>query len=579
MSLPKIITTAWLLSIKALRPKHWKSSAVDDMFGVLSAMFLESKGAPLDKEDCEAIEKELLKAAYDLDSKVGDVDAIESRYLTEPVDITDSSSPWFASMRRPCHPKHTLSQAHIDAAKIRTEQFNLIKNERRFLAVQEHRLTLPIKADKGRTRSSYFTARDAAHLASISGAVVIPIGNFDYRPRVYPKLGNSGIQGGPGYRHIWDSPDYAFDSMVRFLFEEKILSRQFQLTPDKAKELARKSDAELIACHGEDVWSAIRAYENSLKTGICNYWAEIDLMGSGPTNVSCAIKDQALFRRISDISHDEWMHVRMIWAEHLRENYESLKALDDACMHKLLKLVLSPLQYGAGVPGTYHGLTGQKYDEDIEVDWKLFSEVNVILKGLFPTDDPNEFAEELYEFAKVLHQDFGKCFSKIKGLMDSVTKAYKECLEAGQVPTYTSYSGQVNYGPVVKRSKTKTHWAETTVTNRFGKDVPFKAKVSDKVPNAQKVAGCAFSWFFHGVDSEIITLFTILAHEQGIMHHTNHDAIFIRLCDWHMAQQLMAHCIITVGAYRIFEESGWDCVEYAGSVDCHWETETPEPLV
>ena len=89
----------------------------------------------------------------------------------------------------------------------------------------------------------------------------------------------------------------------------------------------------------------------------------------------------------------------------------------------------------------------------------------------------------------------------------------------------------------------------------------------------------AFSWFLHGIDAEIISLFTLKAHEAGIPHFTNHDAVFIRLCDWHEAQRIMAWCVVEVGAYKVFQQAGWDSVELVSDINCHWETETPEVLV
>lgn len=577
-----IFTLNWLMAMKALRPKSWKSAAVDDTFVAVAAQLFLEKGAPLDQEDCDEIEKQILGEVYDLDQKAGDVEP-QSNYFVpsdEVVDVTDTKSVWFAHIRRPATLEHVVSSLHADACQIKSNTL-MFPNKKRIISLAEYRLQFPVKALKGATRSSWMHTKALNELLDIDQGIAIKYvyGNFDTRPRTYAKKGNVGLTGGEAYRASFDSEVYAFDSEVQYLFEEKILKRQFQLSPDKALQYASLSDKDCMARHGVPLWKAVTAYKEGVDTQLCHYWAEIDLMGSGPVNGSCQINDQGLFSQISDISHDKWIHVRKLFANHLSERYPSLASLPWEEFDKLLKLVLSPLQYGAGGPGVYNGLTGNKYEEAIEVDWELYSEVNTTLRAMFPTEDVDEFEKEVMAFAKVLHKEYCICFWRLKKAMDAVTKAYAGFLEAGQIPTYTSYSGQVNYGPVAKRSKTKTHWAETSVVNAFGKTVPFKAKVSDKKFLVKDLKSCAFSWFLHGIDAEIISLFTIKAHDAGIQHFTNHDAVFIRLCDWHEAQRIMAWCVIEVGAYKVFQQSGWDSVEMVSDTDCHWETNTPEVLV
>ena len=577
-----IFTTLWLAAIKALRPKSWKSAAVDDSFVAVAAQHFLEKGAPLDQEDCDAIERQILGEVYELDQEVGDVEP-QSNYFVpseEEVDVTDKKSVWFAHIRRPAKLGHVVSSNHIDACQIKSNTL-LFPNKKRIISLAEYRNEFPVKALKGATRASWMQSKALDELLSVDEGIALKYvyGNFDTQPRTYAKKGNVGLTGGEAFRASFDSETYDFDTEVRRLFEEKILYRQFQLSPDKAEQYARLSDKDCIMRHGVSLWRAVKAYKEGVDTQLCHYWAEIDLMGSGPVNGSAQINDQGMFSIISDISHDKWIHVRKLFANHLSERHPSLASLPWEEFNKLLKLVLSPLQYGAGGPGVFNGLTGNRYDEDVEVDWELYSEVNTTLRAMFPTDDVTEFELEVMEFAKTLHVEYCRCFWRLKKTMDAVTKAYAGFLEAGQIPTYTSYSGQVNYGPVAKRSKTKTHWAETSVVNQFGKTVPFKAKVSDKKFLVKDIKTKAFSWFLHGIDAEIISLFTLKAHEAGIPHFTNHDAVFIRLCDWHEAQRIMAWCVVEVGAYKVFQQTGWDSVELVSDINCHWETETPEVLV
>lgn len=579
-----ILSNSWLRALKALRPKSWKSAAVDDCFVAVASQYFLKKGAPLDQDDCDLIEKEILGKVYELNKLVGDVPKQERYFVPkeDEVDVTDKESVWFAHIRRPAKIEQVLSPLHVQSANIKSNTL-VFPNKERIIAIAEARNELPVVAKKGATRSSWMHKDPLAELVSASGsgvALKYVYSNFDHRPRTYAKKGNAGLTGGEAYRGCFDSEPYDFDSMVQFLFEEKILKRQFRLSPDKSLARAALSDKQCIARHGVALWRAVKTYKEGLDTGSCSYWAEVDLMGSGQVNTCCQINDQGLFSRISDRAHPHWVHVRTIFARHLIERYPEMDTLDALELDMLLKLVLSPLQYGAGKKGVFQALTGVEYTEEIEeIDWELFEGVNKTLKGLFPSEDVDVFVKDVQQFAKLLHKEYCSCFSQIKKLMDSITKAYGGFLEAGQIPEYTSYSGQVNYGLVGKRGEAGEHWAKTSVLNEFGKTVPFKAKVCKKIFKVKYLKPAAFSWFMHGIDGEIISLFTVLAHEKGISHFTNHDAVYIRLCDWDIVQSLMAHCIITVGAYKVFQQAGWDTIMPVSSIDCHWETNTPEVLV
>ena len=574
------LTLVQLCRMMKLRPRHWKSSAVDDTFGASAGALFQEKGAPLDEADVASLEKATLAKTWELCEALGDPEGDDRYFIPsdEGVDVRDEQSIWYAEMRRPTLPVHILSPMHVEKAHILSNQDNVLNIER-LSAVLQRRKDLPVAAPFGPTRSSYFHSGVKNDLEGYQVDTILntPFGNFDYRPRVYPKKGNAGITGGPAMRCIWDAPAYAFDSVVKDLFEKKILLRQLNISPDRAIKIGQMDGYTVIMRHGETVYNACYNYYKAVKTGICHYWAEIDLMGSGPTNGSAQVRDQALFVLISDMNNPNHRHVRMLFADHLIKANPALGGLTEAELDKLLKLILSPLQYGAGVPGTYNGLTGQQWDAEIEVDWELFVDVNKTLLKMYPDEagDGNAFAEAIHDLAKFLYKEYCKCFRNLKKTMDVVTKRYFQMLKDGTIPSYTSYSGQVNYGPVVKR-KSSDHWAETTVRDCNGKKRAFKAKVSDKEVDPKEIKGLAFSWFLHGIDAEIITLFTIKAHEAGIPHFTNHDAVFIPLWAWDIAQAIMAECIITVNAHKVFE--GWG-VDMVGTSDCHFETDTPEVLV
>ena len=556
-----------LARVLRTRPKDWASAINDDTIGPAARnAFVHGI---LNEETVGQLENCIATRSFELARQLDSSDTVaETRQLfpaNETIDVRDMDGNFPAVCRRWCDQE--VSELHISACEILSNTPFGFSPER-FAGIMERRRDFPVRLDQGCDREGYFgikAMRAIEHSVATDADALVkaPVGNLDYRVRKYPwRLVN--IQGHPRMRSIITAPRYDFTDYVRGVFEDRVLRDQFHYTPAQAREVGSKPMYAFLTSGGsETVYHACHAYHTACISGTCDYWGEFDLIGSGMVNGWWQLRSPQAIRS-ADSAHADWVHPRTLFAEKLSSKLSLFATFEptDGLYQKFLKLILSPLQYGAGAPGVFFALTGVKYDEDTEVDWELFRDVNALLQATFGTQDPSHSKEEAAAAAKAFSDDvfdlagsiaacYAQCFPDLKGAEIAVGDTFESELKRGNVPEFTSFSGGRMRGPVIKRLQS-THVcrgvdADPNAIRSRTTDV----WVSDKVVDPEKLRSAAFSWILHNIDAEIISLLVIRLHEAGIPCFTNHDAVFIPLWAYDDMQAILAACIAEVNSHNI----------------------------
>ena len=573
------LTLGTLARVLRTRPKDWAEAINDDTIGPAARnAFVHGV---LNEDNVTQLENCIATCSFEMALQLDSDDTVaETRQIVpadETIDVRDSSGNFPAVCRRWCDQE--VTELHVSACEIQSNNLFGFSPER-FASIMERRRDFPVRLERGCDREGYFgikalRAIEQSLANDVNTLVKAPIGNLDYRARKYPwRLVN--IQGHPRMRSIITAPAYDFDSYVQGVFENKVLAEQFGLTADQALSIGKNSGYEFLKGGGsEQVLHACHAYATAVDTGSCDYWGEFDLIGSGMVNGWWQLRSpQAIIS--ADYSHADHVHPRTLFAEKLSNKLSLFATFEptDVLYQKFLKLILSPLQYGAGAPGVFFALTGVKYDEDTEVDWELFRDVNELLQATYGTQDPSHskkeaaiaaraFSDDVFSLAGSIASCYARCFPDLKDAETAVGDTFESELKKGNVPQFTSFSGGIMHGPVIKRLPT-THvcrGVRETATGSRTQDV----WVSDKVIDPEKLRSAAFSWILHNIDAEIISLLVVRLHEAGIPCYTNHDAVFIPLWAYDKMQVIFAACIAEVNSHNILIDQ-FGCTPVSGTV-------------
>jgi len=367
----------------------------------------------------------------------------------------------------------------------------------------------------------------------LSIAIKTPYTNLDYRLRKYARLLIS-ITSGKSVRELYRTADpYEFTDEVRAAIESDIIHSGMSLEDALLiSDISVREAAELVwnkAITRRQLTLA-RGYRMGIDTKTTNIWAEIDAIASGIVNALLQLGDEwALI--IGDADHPDHKHARLILAEYLVDHVPYFAGQDPASkeMDAFIKLVLSPLMYGARKQGVHKSLIGQPWDEFAEVDLELYAEVNQFMMSLpaFDGCTPEELNESIGDLCEKIGEAYHECFPQLSAAMEHINDMIIDMLLDGKIPKLFTPSGSVILLSTVRRKDT-TH----QVKFRYGDDEKQKEVwVSEKNLCVRDLVSAAFSWILHNTDAEIISQLTVRLASQQIPHFTNHDAVFCRYCD------------------------------------------------
>jgi len=426
--------------------------------------------------------------------------------------------------------RHILSAEAMSntPARIRRFNYDVTMYRRRFLIPEQDdkNAYLPnsqMKAFKQLMRMS------TDELYSI--AIKTPYTNFDYRLRKYAMLLIAITQGKVIRAMFATAEKYMFSPDALAELEGDILAEG--ITLKEAVEIASLDVADTALAEHEGIVSAklytlCRGYKEVLDTGSSDLWAERDAIASGIVNALHQLGHHwALI--IGDFDNPDHKHARRLFAEWLVEYCPYFVDVDPSSKEfdAFIKLVLSPLMYGARQPGVYKALIGERWDENREVDEELYAEGNQFMLSLpaFDGVTPDELHNSLGSMCDMIAAQYHECFPELSEAMDVIGKWVLKELMNGEIPRLVTPSGSVIVLSTVRR-KDATHQV-TFEHDGKSKEV----WVSEKGLCVLDLVSAAFSWFMHNTDAEIITLLSVQLAELSIPHFTNHDAVFVRYID------------------------------------------------
>jgi hypothetical protein len=400
-----------------------------------------------------------------------------------------------------------------------------------------------------------------------------PFTNLDYRMRKYARM-ILAITGGKALRSMHCSEPYDFTDEVKVIFETMLLPKAF---PD----IEADALLEAAAAYGRLPWKKlaetdltfanirlVRAYALGLDTDKTNYWLELDAVASGIVNALLQL-GIPLGVIIGDLDDPAHVHARRVFAEHLVETVDAFASCDpaDPDFDVFLKLVLSPLMYGAMMQGVHKALIGERWDEDAEVDEDLYAEASEFLMALpmFKGKAVQE-VHDLLGGKDGLCADIGiaysGCFPELAAAMEQVASKVQTILEAGDIPEFTTVSGGRCLLSMIKR-RGGTRPVHFDYEASSGLTVSTQAWTSSKVTAIKALVAAAFSWVLHNTDAEIISHFSALADDASIPHFTNHDAIMVRVCDMFKAIRLYTSSANSVNSQQVLVNAfGCPAAEY-----------------
>jgi len=449
-----------------------------------------------------------------------------------------------------------ISQTHIDACSVLSNTLSWF-DEEQFLICMGVKVKLdPEEQNDYMGSKSVGSFKKYFRMASGQDRPEIyikqPLTNLDYRFRKYAIMLLS-ITGNKRIRSIHNAPSYAFTERCRDLMENLFIAKE-GYTPDEAYRIGGWRTKQFVAAiRSEELTEAqikmFRCYKKARDTGMCHYWCEIDAVASGIVNALMQLGHEWGVQ-IADINHPLHKHARKIYAEYLveHEDYFASCDPDDPEFDAFIKLVLSPLMYGAMKQGVYKSLIGERWNEDEEVDKDLYEKASAFMKKLpilKNVDDPHEVNDILGRRGGLCERigiAYGFCFPDLKAAMDKAIEFVTAKLEAGEIPEFTTASGGRCRLSMFKRTS-NTGPIKFSYENQHGEEIKTQAWVSEKKTEIERLVTAAFSWLLHNTDAEIISLFTVRAGAADIPHFTNHDAIFCRLCDFDQVQRIFIGCV------------------------------------
>jgi hypothetical protein len=431
-----------------------------------------------------------------------------------------------------------IGQVHSNACEVisntaaRCDRYNWDVNchlRRHLLETETERESLM----SGSLFSALKTLFRASPLEVLSIAIKTPYTNLDYRLRKYARL-LIAITAGKAVRELFrtDEP-YDFTDSVREAIETDIIDSGMSLEDALLiSDIPVEEAAQLL-------WSKTitqrqltlaRGYRMGIDTKTTNIWAEIDAIASGIVNALLQLGDD-LALIIGDADDPDHKHARLILATYLVEHCHYFAGQDPGSeeMDSFIKLILSPLMYGARQQGVHKSLIGQPYEEGVEVDMELYAEANQFMMGLpaFDGCTPEELNESIGALCEEIGEAYHECFPQLSAAMEQVNDMIIDILLDGKIPRLFTPSGSVILLSLVRRKDT-TH----QVTFEYGDDDKTKEVwVSQKGLCIRDLVSAAFSWILHNTDAEIISLLSVRLGDLSIPHFTNHDAVFCRYCD------------------------------------------------
>jgi hypothetical protein len=470
------------------------------------------------------------------------------------VDILDPESPFALECRR--WKGQPVGEIHQRACNI-ISSTEFVFSPERFEACCQIRSTYDLRTERGCDQNGYMNRRVkraiASHIKKGNTPVTVPYSNLDYRMRRYATLLVS-ITLGKKIRGCFLTPEpYAVDEELLEVMVIWCLMGQFGLTPDDAAEIVAMGMVQAVVsgrCN-EEAFACCDEFMKAKTTGYCSYWGSFDAMSSGIViaEADVGLAEAALH---GDRSHPGHEHAGTTY---LRECCSEIPELmvfepDNPVLKPLRSAALSALQFGAGPPGVYKALTGQKFDEDADdVDWDNFLKVHELLRQLNPTDDPNAFNTWLMELADGLAAAYERAYPALKAAESTVQKRFSDDLDRGVVPSFTTPSGEIIHGALLKRTE-GTHQVNASYQTTIGRRKS-GVFVSNKTRDPDKLKMAAFSWVIHTLDAEIISYVSIELDELGVPHFTNHDCVYAPLWAYKIVNRLMAEAINKVTAARV----------------------------